>query len=363
MVDAPATARQLQGVIRTARETGSLRFVVLIGDAPAIGQEPSSTTVPTNYVPAKVNIRWGSTPDIASDIPYAERDGGPTIAIGRLPVHSTSELASVIRKELRYEQHTEHGAWEKSLSIAAGMGGFGTITDAMIEAAGKQVIQKTVPADFEVRQIHAATTDADGKPVLDFGDRVRRQLCNGGLAWIYVGHGLPTELDRAPTPNGWKSILSTRDIPQLRCGPHYPLAVLVACYTGAIDASRDCVAEDLLLSEDGPVAVIAATRVTMPYGNTVMGYELLRACFQDQPAELGDVLRLAQARVLTPTPNDQMRSALDGLADALSPAPVDLAAERREHVLMYQLVGDPLLRLHRAPIHLAQAANSESSTK
>ena len=114
-----------------------------------------------------------------------------------------------------------------------------------------------------------------------------------------------------------------------------------------------------MLAEEGPVAVIAATRVTMPYGNTILGCELLRACFQDRPTAVGDVLLLAQRRVLAPTPkdepnNDQLRATLDGMAEVLSPPPVDLAAERREHVLMYQLIGDPLLRLHRPAAEVAQ---------
>jgi hypothetical protein len=155
--------------------------------------------------------------------------------------------------------------------------------------------------------------------------------------------------------------LSMRDVPGLHCGPHSPLAVLVACYTGAMDAPHGCLGEELLLAKDGPVAVIAATRVTMPYGNSIMGCELLRACFQDRPASVGDVLRLAQRRVLAPAgkyrdSKDQLRATLDGMAEVLSPPPVDLTAERCEHVLMYQLIGDPLLRLHRPPTKIAQVA-------
>jgi hypothetical protein len=238
----------------------------------------------------------------------------------------------------------------------------------MVEAAGRQVIQKTVPPDYEVRHIFDAAANAEGTEKIDFVARARRELDGGGLAWIYVGHGLPTELVYAATATGFKSLLSTRDVPQLHCGPHNPLAVLVACYTGAMDAPHGCLGEELLLAEEGPVAVIAATRVTMPYGNTIMGCELLRACFQDRPVAVGDVLRLAQRRVLAPSskeqPNkDQLRATLDGMAEVLSPPPVDLAAERREHVLMYQLIGDPLLRLRRPPAEVAQGGQAATRVK
>ena len=306
VVDVPTSAEQLKATIRRANQAGSLKYVVLIGDEPSAHDSrarAAQVTVPTNYVPGKVNIRWGPEKEIASDTPYGDidGDGAPDVAVGRIPAHSAAELAAVVRKVIRYEQQTDHGPWEKCLNIVSGAGGFGAVTDAMVEAAGRQVIQQTVPSDYDVRHIFAASAKTDGSEEIDFVSRARRELNGGGLAWIYVGHGLPTELVYAATATGFKSILSTRDVPQLHCGPHNPLAVLVACYTGAMDAPHGCLGEELLLAEEGPVAVIAATRVTMPYGNTIMGCELLRACFQDRPVAVGDVLRLAQRRVLAPT--------------------------------------------------------------
>ena len=172
-----------------------------------------------------------------------------------------------------------------------------------------------------------------------------------------MGHGLPTELDRVRTPTGSEPILSVDDVPKLRCPAHSPLAVFVACYTGAFDAPTDSLAEELLLAEQGPIAVVAATRVTMPYGNTVLGYELLRACFKDRPSELGNIVRLAQRRSLDQSADDPLRASLDGLAHGLSPPPIDLAAERREHVLMYHLFGDPLTLLHRPAPMVASSSD------
>jgi hypothetical protein len=358
----------LKATIRRANDAGLLKYVVIIGDEPSMRDpvdEALRLRVPTNYVPAKVNTRWGPEKEIASDTPYADLDGDgtPDVSVGRIPVHSAEQLAGVLRKIIRYEQQNDHGSWEKCLSIVSGTGGFGAVADAMVEAAGRQVIQRTVPRDYDVRHIFAAT-NTDRAQESDFVARARRELNGGSLAWIYVGHGLPTELVYAASADGVKSVLSTRDVPGLHCGPHNPLAVLVACYAGAMDAPQGCLGEELVLSEDGPVAVIAATRVTMPYGNTVMGCELLRACFQDRPEALGDVLRLAQRRVLAPPDKnqpakDQLRAALDGMAEMLSPPPVDLAGERREHVLMYQLIGDPLTRLHRP---VAEVAKGEAAT-
>lgn len=357
VVAPPATSQQLQAVIRNVARSGQLKYLLLIGDVPGARIPASGAariTIPTNYLEAKVNVRFGSTPQIASDIPYADIDGDnlPDLAIGRIPADTPAELATVVRKSLRYEQQREHGAWERRLNIASGKGGFGPVTDAIIEAAARQVITQNVPAEYETRHIfpQAAVKSA---VLASFAVQAQQQLSEGSLAWVYLGHGQPTELDRVPTATGSESILSVGDVPKLRCSGHSPLAVLVACYTGAIDASRDCLAEELLMAEEGPVAVIAATRVSMPYGNTVLGCELLRACFRDRPEHLGDTLRLAEQRTLTPSADDKLRASLDSMAAGISPPPVDLETERREHVLMYHLLGDPLL-------HLRYPASSES---
>jgi hypothetical protein len=327
-VDPPTTADELHAAIRQAAGGGQLKFVVLVGDAPAI---------PTQYAEAKINLLWGSEPTIATDQLYADVDGDavPDVAVGRIPADSIPELHAVVRKGLRYEQNSDQGSWRRQLDVVAGAGGFGPLTDALIEAAGRSIFQQVVPANYKVRQLPADP------------DATCAQISAGSFAWIYLGHGMPTMLDVANTPRGERPILAVGDVPRLRCGAKCPLAVLVACYTGAIDARRDCLAEELMLNPQGPVAAIAATRVTMPYGNSVFGCELLRAALADHPATLGEVWTQAQRKTLAAAPaNDSLRESLDSLARGVSPPPTDLAGERREHVLMYQLLGDPLLRLN-----------------
>ena len=57
--------------------------------------------------------------------------------------------------------------------------------------------------------------------------------------------------------------------------------------------------------------------------------------------------------------DDPLRKSLDAMCRGLSPPPVDLAAERAEHVLMYQLLGDPLLRLRRSEASIAQSPTDQ----
>jgi hypothetical protein len=328
VVSPPRTTTELQQLVRTAARNKGLKYLVLIGDVDA---------VPTGYAKAQVNILWGSDPTIATDQLYGDVNGDkvPDIAVGRIPADSTEELQAVVRKLMRYEQSADGGSWRRQLDVVAGVGGFGVMTDALIETSARSVFQQVVPASHSVRRLK---TDPD---------TTCDQISAGSFAWIYLGHGLPTMLDLAATPRGPRPILATSDIPKLHCGANCPLAVLIACYTGAIDAGNDSLGEELLLREKGPVAVIAATRVTMPYGNSVFGCELLRATFRESPGTLGDIWLQAQVQTLAaPKKNDSLRTSLDAVARGVSPAPADLAAERREHVLLYQLLGDPLLRLN-----------------
>ena len=66
-----------------------------------------------------------------------------------------------------------------------------------------------------------------------------------------------------------------------------PIAVFLACYTGAFDEADDCMSERMLAQPTGPVAVICGTRVTMPYANAVLGHAMLEECFAREPATLG----------------------------------------------------------------------------
>ena len=96
-----------------------------------------------------------------------------------------------------------------------------------MEAAGRSVIQQTVPASYEVVPLFASPTNPASPPPDQFTAHVCRQIDEGSLAWIYFGHGLPTELDSIRTTRGDRPILAAADVPQLHCKHEQP--------TGCID--------------------------------------------------------------------------------------------------------------------------------
>jgi hypothetical protein len=230
----------------------------------------------------------------------------------------------------------------------AGVGGFGTTIDGIIEAAARKLITDHLPAHCETQLAHANPQDESYPGPQQFRAELRAQLTQSSRAWIYLGHGHVKTLDTLVTDQGLVPMLAVDDLtatPLESPVTGHPLAVMLACYTGAFDAPVDCLAEELLVQPGGPIAVLAATRVSMPYGNTVLGYELLRASFAERFATLGEMYLAAQQEALREADDDTTRMSFDQLARGLMPAPVDLAAERREHIQMYHLLGDPLLRM------------------
>ncbi len=345
----------IQRQIREIAQGGRLKYVVLVGDAPPITERadespaPPLRTVPTAYVPAKINVLWGSEPEIATDNPYADLDddGLPDLALGRLAVDTPAELEAVVDKILNYERNGNFGPWRRRINLVAGVGGFGSMADKALEIGAKSLIKSRVPAPYETTMMYGSWRSPYCPDPREFHRHAVDRLNEGCLFWVYIGHGHVQQLDRVHVPDGTHHILDIRDIRKLQCRQGLPIAFFMACYTGAFDARVDCLAEEMLCSPGAPVAVIAGSRVGMPYGMSVLATELLDAHFNQRAETLGDVLLLAKRNMVGEPTNDDVRPALDLLAKLISPVKTDLRAERLEHVQLFNLLGDPLLRLPR----------------
>ncbi len=353
---------ELRTQIRALAKTG-LRTVLLVGDAdPALQVSPAvrARCVPTQHVPAKVNVRWGSEPQIASDNWYADTDDDqvPDLAIGRLTADSPDELSEIVRKILAYEQDAAGGAWRRRVNFIAGLGGFGRLADAALEVATKKLITDGIPAGYSTSMTYASWHSPYCPDPRGFCQTTVNRLNEGCLFWVYIGHGQKRFVDWLHVPGGGFPILTDRDIPRLACQQGAPIACFLACYTAAFDQTDDCLAEEMLRAPGGPVAVLGGTRVTMPYAMSVLGTEMLKACFERGVPTLGQAFLEAKRNMMRDS-RDGNRASLDALAALISPAPVDLRAERAEHLELFHLIGDPLLRIvYPQQINLQTAATA-----
>lgn len=382
LVDGGLTPAEIREQVRRLARMGSLHAVVLVGDADVADAAMRARSVPTHYAEAKVNVRWGSEPEIATDNWYADLDDDhvPELAIGRLSAESPEELAVVVRKILAYEREnasevinqrggslrsahptaatnasvvSNDDLWRRRINLVAGLGGFGALADAALEAAAKSILTEGIPPAYATTMTHAAWRSPYCPPPRRFGETSVDRLNEGCLFWVYLGHGHPWALDRVQFPDGEHEIFTIDQAPRLRAQACPPIALFLACYTGAFDARRDCLAEALLRAEGGPVAVISGSRVTMPYGMSVLGIGLLDECFGKKRKTIGDVLLYAKRSMALDPRTDDRKQKLDALAALLTPAGAALADERMEHLHLFNLLGDPLLRLtHPAEVRL-----------
>jgi hypothetical protein len=357
VLDASSEPGEVRRRIRQVAEGGRLRFVVLVGDAPPDGEMADPARhVPTHHAPAKVNVLWGSEPRLATDEPYADLrgDGRPDVALGRLSAATPEQLALIVRKTLDYERSVDFGPWRRRLNLVAGVGGFGALADAVIESSARYFITQGIPAAYQTSMTYGSWRSAYCPDPWQFHATTLRRLNEGAWFWVYIGHGQPDGLDRMRTPGGDFHVFDSHDVSKLDSRPRAPVAFFMCCYVGAFDFPDDCLAERMLREPGGPVAVLAGSRVTMPYGMTVLAAGLLDECFQKRRDTLGEAILHAKHRLLDePGPDDRSRAVLDAVARTISPAPKLLAAERAEHALLFNLLGDPLLRLrHPATVDL-----------
>lgn len=356
------SSEDIRAAIRQHAQPGHLKFVLLVGDA-----EPSAMwdarvrarSVPAFMARATVNVRWRSTPELPTDNWYADLDddGVPDVAIGRLPADSPEELSVLIAKILAYETSLRPGPWSRRINFVAGIGGFGPLIEPVIEMATKKFLTDGIPPEYETTMTYGSWRSPFFPDPAQFHDATIKSLNEGCLFWVYIGHGYPYQLDRVRVPGQSYHILGTADMHKLqnRHGP--PIAVLLACYTGAYDQPYDCLAEHLLRAPGGPVAVLAGSRVTMPYAMAVLGSSLMTEYFRHRPETLGEVVLHSKRQLASDTPLGADRKLLDLLARAISPTPQLLREERLEHVLLFNLFGDPLLRLHHPHVIELQVAD------
>lgn len=353
IIESAATAEDLKASLRK-NAPERCQYILLVGDSsytPRGESVDSSSCVPTLYRAADVTAPYQQTPQLPGDFGFGDfdDDGLAEAAVGRLPVKSSEQLTAVINRIIAYEDSTNFGAWRSRVDLVAGIGGFGPMIDGAIEMVAGGIITGSLPGFVRTRITHASPT-SDFHPGADrFTTTVLNNFRDGARFWVYAGHGWVNELDRVPPTQFGRPVLSTSDLPELQCDHGTsPIALMLACYTGAFDGNEDCLAEQMLLADQGPIAVLAGSRVTMPYGNASAAVGLIHAVYQRKADRLGDAWRDALREMATSTQNDpelrSRRMMIDGIASIMGGGS-RIDDERREHMQLYNWFGDPTLRL------------------
>ncbi|MCY3005822.1 MAG: C25 family cysteine peptidase [Planctomycetota bacterium] len=378
---APSGLELRKRIAVAASDAGSTpAALVLCGDA-ALEVSPNRwrALTPGMLVDTQIQLADATTKELCTDALYGDFDGDgcPDLAIGRLPAKTPEELERMLRRSIEYEA-IGPGPWNDRVHVTAGVGGFGFLADTAIETVTRRFLTDGIPPYFHMNVTVASCTSTYCPNPWKLRESYIERINQGGLFWVYIGHGQVNELDHYRVADQWLPIGQPADASKFRCPTRPPIALMLACFTGAYDARVDCFSEHLLAQAQGPIAVIGGSRVTMPYGLSQFASELINGCFRDRIPTLGALVFEAKRRVWiddeeSPSALQQAdgfdvrkryRKIVTDMAQALNPSDHDLTLERREHVRLMNLLGDPLLKIpYPAPMDLevpSKAASGET---
>ena len=307
-----ATPDEVRAKIRKVAQTRPIEAILLLGDGAPTKNAPYGwrDVVPAPRVPARVLPIFGSEQLVASDAFYADFDGDgmPDAPIGRIPAETPQELTKTIEKIIRYESASPIGNWTRRVNIVAGpngldmraigsspgdafsegvaFSGVNALVDAVVESMARKLFTDYLPQEYSTSFTQFSFNSVFCPYPPDFDEVFLERVNEGSLFFVYLGHGQVFGLDRAFSGDGREyEIFDLPDCQHLNSPHTASIACFFACYTGAYDVAWRSLAEEVALHPTGPVAVIAASRRTAPYGMCVFGSALLEAAFGEEETE------------------------------------------------------------------------------
>lgn len=292
----------------------------------------------------------------ATDRPYGDFDGDgyPDLAIGRFPSNELTVIQRVVARTIHYETKLEPGLWQRQCALIAGEARFSPVIDRAIEGVFTRVIKETLPLGYDVDLTYANPSSPYCYPPEGFADRVVERLNEGALVMAYIGHGSKRSVDQLTVAgkNGQPAkryrVLDVRDLPRLRKGGPPPIVFAIACWNGNYDGKQQSIGEEMFAAEGGPVAFFGASRISHPVHNGLLAKELIAELFLPERApRLGPALDRARKALATGRgggKRDAIRDQVLALAEVMV-GPKVIKDEMPRHVDMYNLFGDPALRV------------------
>jgi hypothetical protein len=250
------------------------RFVLLVGDA-SFDPRNYLGSGDLDFVPTKlIDTAYLET---ASDDWFVDlnSDGLPEMAIGRLPVQTAKEAATVVSKIVGYERSSKK---REAILVS-------DINDGFNFEGASEEIGGLLPSSLMVRKIYRGQFSSN--------DQVRGVLLGsikeGALLVNFIGHGSIEE---------WRGIFTSEDAENL-LNKGLPFFVNMTCLNGYFqDPYSETMAESLLKAQSGgAVAIWASSGLTEPDQQAVMNKELIKLLFGRESLTLGEATARAKGSV------------------------------------------------------------------
>ncbi len=335
--------------------------VLLIGDCPDEGAKALNPAVEIPWLLTQ-QMDAGLDPARRSRIPtdnvfadiVKDDDNLPDIAVGRIPARDNASVRTALAKVKAYEA-AEDGEWLRQLTFFAGEGRFGPVVDALLENMFMSFADKAVAPGYGLRMTYANVRSSYAYTPRLFSDKVIEEANAGSLLLVYLGHGSYDRLDnmyvnidkdtRVVYPILRGSDVEKFNIPDGKL----PVMMIVACQTGYMDHPKGSLCERICFEEKAPVAVIASSRDSHPYSNTILQKALVAEVTEHRRATLGEAfLRTKRELILAEDPD---RKVLETMVSMLM-KPEERQQMNLAHLSLYNLTGDPGLRLRYPGIEM-----------
>jgi hypothetical protein len=257
------------------------KFVLLVGDGTANPRfYTSSNLQPVNntYIPPfleSVDPWLGETASDNQFVTLQGNDNLPEIAIGRLPVNSTSELTNIVNKIITYENTSASASWWKSITLVADDPE--PLNDFTSDA---NQVASVVPAGFSVGKIYQTSP---GSPFNNTD--VINAWNSGNHFMIYVGHGAPGYWAKSSD-----QLFRKADIPPIQNGKPTPIMLSLTCSTGKFQEDNGISLDETMLTSptEGAVATWSPTGLGLSSGHVYLAKGFLNSAFYQNPTSIGE---------------------------------------------------------------------------
>jgi hypothetical protein len=337
---------KLAGQIKTEIEKlrgdrNSTSYVLLAGAAGNSGvKDRSNVTVPM------LSGTVGRMKGMPTDHAYGSCGENliPTIAVGRFPARSVAEAQAMVDKTLAFEHAANQGDWQNRLTVLVGNpGGANDFERRMAEAVGPtgmllrfSQLDPVFTARFIIHANGSPYTVSDA----ELHDRSLKYLQEGQFFTCYLGH--------SAAPGFWSGFtrfLDRKDWSEVTI-PHGPgIFFTCGCYSCQVSgADGEGYAFAAARNPNGPVAVIGSHGESYSVAGLLALDGLLgRWHGGELPTRLADYWMTVQSGLAVGAVDPFTFFALDQVDGSHGKSSLD--EQRREHLEMWTLLGDPALRM------------------
>jgi len=293
-----------------------------------------------------------------TDYGYALPDaaGRSTVAVGRFPARTSDELRGMVAKTLRLERTRPPGQWRSSMLLVQGNPGGGGMAEMFLDAITRPRLERLHPA-WRLSAICHYSSSLYYLPTAWLESRTLEWLARGQLFSIYLGHS---------DASGWSTLntnfMGAKDWARVNMGPGQGVLFSCGCFGCQWDRGQEqAYGLAAMRNPTGPTAVIGAYGESYSAPGLLAVDGLLRCCAEAPfPTRLADYW-LAVQNGLAEGEIDPTTFGLLDMADGTG-GKTPLPVQRREHLEMWTLLGDPALRLPILPLTISMKVASPAAS-